>query len=298
MQSNPAIQGYALAFTTIIIWSGWLITSRMGLLSGLSSFDLTFLRFTTAGLLMLPIAIKNLHLITKENRKGITLMMLGAGAPYLLICNMGFASAPASHGILTPSTMPLWVALGAYFLFGEKVGAFRIIGYFFIICGAAFKLSTGEHGVEAADLYFLGGGILWAIYTIQAKRHNYLSPIIATSFVASGTMILFAVPYAIYQFNEPHTLPLLDSAQQIIYQGVLVSVVSLITYNRAMQIIGASQTASFAAFVPVMATLLAAFFLNEIPTSNDWIFVALMTIGVFLASGAGRPIFQKLVISK
>ena len=225
-------------------------------------------------------------------------MMLGAGAPYLLVCNMGFQSAPASHAILTPSTMPIWVALGAYFFFSEKVGIFRMSGYFFILTGAIFKLSTGEHGIAATDLYFLGGGMLWALYTVQAKRYKHLSPIVATSFVASGTMILFAIPYLIYQIMDPHTLPIVESAKQIIYQGILVSVISLITYNRAMQIIGASQAASFAAFVPVMATLLAITFLDEIPTENDWILVVLMTVGVFLASGVARPIVNKIFARK
>lgn len=298
MLRNPLIQGYMLAFGTVVIWSGWMIISRMGLLSTLTSFDLIFLRFTTAGILLLPIALKNLHLITKDNWKGVVLMMLGAGAPYLLVCNVGFATVPASHGILTPSSMPLWVAIGSYFLFSEKIGAFRLCGYFFILSGAVFKLSTGEHGVEAADLFFLAGGVLWAVYTLMAKKHNYLSPIVITSFVATGTMILIAIPYGLYQFNNPRELELVDAFQQVLYQGVMVSIVAMVTYNRAMRLIGAAHTASFAALVPVMVTLLAIPLLGELPTANDWVFVVLMTVGVFLASGVTRQIWEKIFGAK
>jgi drug/metabolite transporter (DMT)-like permease len=296
MNGNPALlKGSIFAFVTVSIWSGWLIISRMGMLSSLSSFDLTFLRYTTAGLIMLPTAIKNFHLINKDNWKAIALMVLCAGAPYLLVCNMGFKNAPASHGIITPSTMPLWVAIGAYLLDKQKVGAARLCGYLFIIAGVVFKLSTSKHGLASSDLFFLSGAVLWATYTLQAKRHNYLSALVTTSFVASGTMILIAIPYGIYQIADPHPLPLLEASKQIIYQGILVGVISLITYNRAMQLIGASEAASFAAFVPVMATLLAIVFLQEIPSRNDWILVLLMSVGVFLASGVARPIALKFI---
>lgn len=288
MEKSRAVEGYILAFITIIIWSGWMILSRLGMLSELSVFDLVFLRYTSSGIILLPVLLKCFHLITKENRKAIMLMVLGAGAPYLIFCNIGFSYAPASHGILTPSTMPLWVGLASYYFLSEEISRLRIIGYIFILCGAVFKVIFGEHGVNYVDLYFIAASLCWAVYTIQSKIHSYLRPIEIAAFVSCGNMFMLAIPYAIYQFNNPHTLPLEMSIIQIIYQGIFTGIISLITYNRAIRLIGASRTSSFAALAPVMVTLLAIPLLDEIPTFNDWIFVALMTVGVFLASGVRR----------
>lgn len=258
------------------------------MLSTLSVFDLVFLRYTSSGIILLPVLFKCHHLINKQNYKAIILMILGAGAPYLIFCSIGFTYAPASHGILTPSTMPLWVGIASYFFLQEKISRMRIIGYLFILSGAIFKVVFGEDGVNYIDLYFIAASLLWAVYTIQSKIHSYLKPIEIAAFVSCGNMFLLAIPYAIYQINDPHTLPLEMSIVQIIYQGIFTGIISLITYNRAIRLIGASRTSSFAAFAPVMVTLLAIPILDEVPTFNDWIFVALMTVGVFLASGIRR----------
>lgn len=288
MKNNPILHGYALAFITIVIWSGWMISSRMGMLSSLTAFDIVFLRYVSSALIMLPITFKSFHLITRENRRAIFIMTLGAGAPYLFLCNLGFASAPASHGILTPSTMPLWVGIASIFLLGEKFSYARTTGYFLILIGAVFKIGFGENGFVGTDLFFIAAAICWAIYTIQNKMLNGLSPIVVAAFVACANAAYIIIPYTIYQIYEPRALPIDMSLQIVIVQGFLTGVVSLITYNKAIQLIGAAQTSSFAALAPVMVTVLAIPFLGEIPTTNDWIFVAFMTSGVFLASGVIR----------
>jgi drug/metabolite transporter (DMT)-like permease len=234
---------------------------------------------------MLPIALKSLHLITRENRTAIAVMTLAAGVPYLFLCNLGFASAPAAHGILTPSTMPLWVGIGAYFILKEKITNIRLLGYLFILSGAIFKIGFAEGGFSSVDLFFLGASLCYGVYTILTKIHSNLPPIALVAFVSSGNMILLAIPYTIYQIINPHELPLVITIQQIIYQGIFTGIIALIAYNKAIQLIGAARTSSFAALAPVMVTLLAVPLLGETPTQNDWIFVALMTIGVFLASG-------------
>lgn len=287
MKENQLL-GYALAFMTVVVWSGWIIISRLGMLTALTPFDVTFLRYTSAGLIMLPVAIKNLHLITKQNWLGILIMVAGAGAPYLMLTSLGFQRAPSSHGILTPSSMPLFIAILSFFILKESVSSLRIVGYLFILAGVIFRFTMAyvlSGGIETADIYFLLAGLSWSIYTVQNKRIGYLSPVVATSFVACGSMIFLAIPYAIYQYEYPHALPLMVTVQQVLYQGVLTSVISLIMFNRAIQIIGASKTSSFTALVPCMVILLGIIILHEMPTNSDLIFVALMSVGVFFASG-------------
>ena len=286
MEKSQSMKGYIFAFLTMVIWSGWMIISRMGLKSELTPFDVTFLRFTSAGLIMLPIALKNLHLITRKNWLGLLLMVVGAGAPYLIVTSYGFKNAPASHGLLTPCSMTLIVAILSYFILNERITKVKFVGYILILCGIVFKFSADYSGsIDTADLYFLAGGILWSIYTVQNKRLRFLSAIVATSFVASFSMILLIIPYAIYQLNNPHPLPIIPAISQIIYQGIFTSIISLIMYNRALLIIGAAQSSSFAAINPVLVMALAIPFLGEYPNHNDIIFAGLMSSGVFLASG-------------
>jgi len=84
-------------------------------------------------------------------------------------------------------------------------------------------------------------------------------------------------------------LPLAEVAGQAIFQGVIVTIVSLILYGRAITILGASGGAAFGALVPVLAALLAIPLLGEWPGGPDWLSLGLVSAGVYLASGGPLP---------
>ncbi|MEQ1790176.1 MAG: DMT family transporter [Rickettsiales bacterium] len=284
------MKGYLYAFITVILWSGWAIVTRLGVKSDLTPMDITFLRFGTAGFLMLPIAYKNRQLITRKNIWLLLVMIIGAGPPYLLICSLGFASAPATHSVIIPCTMSLFVAVICYSFFKDKISAVSGFGYMAILCGVAFKLSLSEY--IFADLYFIGGGLLFAIFTIFSRKTGF-APLVTTAFVSSGSMLLLVVPYMIYQIYNPHEMNIGASIFQIVYQGIITSIISLLTYNLAVKYIGTTSTSAFAALVPVMVTIGAIPILGEIPNQDDIIFVCLMTIGVLLASGICNKLFHR-----
>ncbi len=276
-------KGYLFAVLTMIIWSGWTIISRLGVTSGLTAVDITFMRYTCAGLIMLPIAIKHRKLVTRKTILPIIIMIIGAGPPYLMATMLGFERAPASHGILIPCMMSVCVAVLSFLIFKEKIKKSRIAGYVLIVCGVIFKM-TADPAKISADVFFLCGSLLWSIYSLQNKALGF-NAFVATAFVASGSMILMIIPYGIYQYYNPHEINISDSIIQIIYQGVITSVISLITYNIALNHIGASRTSACGALVPVLVTLLAIPVLGEYPSGKDTIFVSVMTVGVLLASG-------------
>jgi drug/metabolite transporter (DMT)-like permease len=70
---------------------------------------------------------------------------------------------------------------------------------------------------------------------------------------------------------------------------VLVTIVSLLLYSRAVAILGASGGATFGALVPALSALLAIPLLDEWPNETDWAGIALISAGVYLASGGPLP---------
>jgi drug/metabolite transporter (DMT)-like permease len=80
-------------------------------------------------------------------------------------------------------------------------------------------------------------------------------------------------------------MPLAEIAVQAIFQGVLVTIVSLFLYGRAVAILGASGGAAFGALVPALSGLFAIPFLGERPSGTDWAGIVLVSAGVCLASG-------------
>ena len=80
-----------------------------------------------------------------------------------------------------------------------------------------------------------------------------------------------------------------DLAIQVIFQGILVTIVSIVLYGRAVAFLGASGGAAFGALVPALSALIAIPLLGEWPSETDWLAIGLISAGVYLASGAASP---------
>ena len=84
-------------------------------------------------------------------------------------------------------------------------------------------------------------------------------------------------------------MPLGDFAVQAIFQGVIVSVVALVLYGRAVAVLGASGSAAFGALAPALSALLAIALLGKRRDQTDWAAIVLISAGVYLASGGPLP---------
>ena len=67
------------------------------------------------------------------------------------------------------------------------------------------------------------------------------------------------------------------------FQGVLLGVVSIFVYTRAVASLGAQETALFTAAVPCITTVLAVFLLGEMPSSAALLGVFTVTAGMAIA---------------
>ena len=285
--------GAAWGIFAISIWVGWILLTRYGVTTTLSPYDITALRFTCAGLLLLPIVIRNGLGIHKIGFKTWAVICIGAGVPYVMIASTGLKFAPAAQaGALIPGTMPLWAALLAMYFLKEKISGIRKLGLALIPVGIIIFVGVGlthfETGYWRGHLLFIAAAICWASFTVAMRRAS------ATGFnalqAAAVVSVVSAIIYLpIYVLWLPHRIaeaPLDAVLIQTIYQGIFVSIISLFSYARAVSILGASLGASFASLVPVLAMLAAIPLLGEIPKPTDYLGIAAITIGVFLSSGA------------
>jgi drug/metabolite transporter (DMT)-like permease len=80
-----------------------------------------------------------------------------------------------------------------------------------------------------------------------------------------------------------------DLAIQVIFQGIVVTIISLVLYCRAVLILGASRGSAFGALVPALSAVLAIPLTGERPTASGWVGIVLISAGVYLASGGPLP---------
>jgi drug/metabolite transporter (DMT)-like permease len=203
----------------------------------------------------------------------------------------GLRFAPArDQGALNPGCMPLFVALIAAIGLGENFSRTRKFGLFLILAGAVTII--GWHGWSTSrslgDALFLCAAFLTAGFTV-VMRQAKLEPLHTAALVSTGSLAIYLPVYFALYGTRLTQLPFAEFAVQAIFQGVVVTIVALLLYSRAVAILGASGGAAFGALVPALSALFAILLLGEWPTATDWVAIALISTGVYLASGAPLP---------
>jgi drug/metabolite transporter (DMT)-like permease len=271
------------------------LLTRYGVTTSLSPYDLTALRFGCAGVLLLPIVIRRGFGVDRVGLPLLGVICAGAGVPYVLIASAGLQFAPvAQAGALIPGTMPLWAALLAVVFLHERIGGIRRLGLLLIPAGILVLLGSGvadlATGQWRGQVLFLLAACTWASFTVAMRRAagKGLTALHATAIVSVVSAAWYLPVYVLLLPHRISGAPWDAVLIQSFYHGVLVAVVSLFAYSRAVAILGASLGASFASLVPVLAMLAAIPVLGELPRPVDYIGIAAVTLGVFLSSGAYR----------
>jgi len=282
-------KGIACVMVSIFIWSGWMVVSRLAVKGALTPYDITAIRFTTAGLLLLPVVIRKGLAIGPWGVASGFLLSLLIGAPYTLIATMGMKFAPASHAstVINGTLLVLTTAVGIHGL-REETSQLRLAGVacsvIGIICMLVAKSAYGSADQWVGHLLFMVSGLLWGGYTLLARAWRVDSRH-AAAVVCVFAMIMYMPLYLLFAKSHIGLGNWHEVAFQCVYQGLLTGVIAFITFNIGIQILGALRTGAFIPLVPVLSTLLAIPVLGEIPTLLEWAGVAAVSFGVFLASG-------------
>lgn len=287
------LEGAAFGLAAVAIWASWSAVTRLAVTTNLDAWDIAALRFGIAGLLLAPVVVRRGLAIDRLGWTGLAIVVAGGGAPYALAAAAGLRFAPAhDQGALNPGFMPLFVALLAATALGERISVQQKIGLMLILAGAV--LLVGSHAtVSDADwrtsrsighALFLVAAFLWACFTVIIRRAQ-LDPLHATALVATGSLILFLPLYLALRGARIALVPIGELALQAVFQGVLVTIVSLVLYGRSVAMLGATAAAAFGALVPALTALIAIPLLDETPDGSDWLAIALVSVGVYLASG-------------
>ena len=83
---------------------------------------------------------------------------------------------------------------------------------------------------------------------------------------------------------------------QVIYQGLFMSCLAAVAFNRAVALLGPSAATAIIALLPVVASLLAIPILGEVPLPAQWVAIIVIGMGVCLA--ARRPSVRSAVLKR
>jgi drug/metabolite transporter (DMT)-like permease len=271
--------------------------TRLAVTTNLEVWDIPALRFGVAGLLLSPILIRHGLALDRLGWFGLAGIIVGQGAPYVLVAALGLQFAPAADlGALSPGCMPLFVALIATTIVGEKPSTTQKCGLSLILAGALIIIGGRGSAWNASrtlgDAAFLMAGFLTAYFTV-IMRQAKLDPIHAAALVSTGSMVIYAPLYIALRGTRLAQVPIADAAVQAFFQGVVVSIIALVLYGRTVVILGASGGSAFGALVPALSALFAVPLVGEWPSKADWFGIVLISAGVYLASGGPLPVLRQ-----
>jgi drug/metabolite transporter (DMT)-like permease len=329
---SPRVLGLLAAVVTVVIWTAFIVIARASADpqrgAVLMPLDIVCARILGASAVLLPWA----WWLTRRDRRlqlagspptggglhgrslwgfsplplGVTAQIgLMGGVLYAVLAYNGFVFAPAAHAsVLMPGSLPLWTALLAVVMLGDRITPLRAVGLALIVGGdllvggASLLHAFDGSGVWRGDVLFIASSIVWSIYSVLVRRHG-LGSVRATMATTALAFVAFVPAYVLLvgmQWVPGHLLqaPWREVLFQMLFQGVGSVVISGITFTQMIHYFGPVRSTMITAVVPGLSAVAAALVLGEALPWNMVTGLALVTVGIVfgvrqLAGNADAP---------
>jgi drug/metabolite transporter (DMT)-like permease len=259
-------------------------------LSHIDPFAFAFFRFIISSAVLLGI-VRIWYTPDPPIEKKDYLKIIGLGIIAVIFNQAAFLFGQkltgAGHGSLMFATAPIWLFLGGLIFMKEKFILRRAIGVILGLTGVAVIITSGA--IELGTRYLFGDFIIleavisWVVYTIFCKPLviKYGAFRVTAYTLASGTLVYF--PFGLYHaLSFSYTGVPLGAWASVIYVALGLSVAYYVLTNWLVRRIETTRLAVFLNVQPVIATVVAFFFLGE---SIGWAFVigwAVVLTGVII----------------
>jgi len=263
-----------------------------------------FYRIFIATIIFTPFFIKRCIKQCNLSKEILLMPVLGGlfTAADLALWNISIFYTTAANATLLVNTNPLWVALGAWLIFREKLSKAFWIGLSIALLGAALVVG-GDFFIHTrlgiGDLIAISAGIFYAGYFLvtQRGRENF-HPITYLWLIGVSASLGLAV------INIASGNPFLgySSRTWLTFFGtaIISQVIGYVSITYALGHLPASVVAPTMIGQPVMTTLFAIPLLGEIPLPSQIVGGVTALAGIFLvnrAYHAGKKEHKKLTSS-
>lgn len=286
--------GYLCAVAATLFWSGNFTVAR-GMTENIPPVSLAFWRWTTAVILLTPIALKYLikdwHIVKSNLRYLIITSILGVTLFNTLIY-IGGHTTTAINLSLIAITFPVFIIIISRFLYDEAITINKWLGILLVIAGVVTLVTKGDFSIlknlhfARGDLWMLLAAITFAIYSILVKHKP--AELGIRSFQLSTFLLglLFLSPFYIWESSTTDfQIQSINSTTfySIIYLGLFASLFSYILWGKAVENIGPTKSSIIYYTLPVFSGILAYIILGEKIELIHIISMLLIMMGVVTA---------------
>ncbi len=283
---------YVKLLLMALFWGGTFIAGRL-LAQSVGPFAGAFLRFAVASVCLVAVMLKmERHVGRPSARHLAVLLIMGMTGifAYNVLFLKGLKLIEAGRASVIIANNPVFIALMAAVIFGERLNLLKVAGILVSVAGAVTVITHGSPSSLLSgafgwgELFIFGCVASWVAYSLLGKIVMVrLSPLAAVTFSSvAGTVCLF--PPAVMEgllTADPYPLAAWVS---IVYLGVFGTVLGFVWYYQGIQRIGPVRAGLFINFVPIFAVLLSVLFLKEPLTLSLLVGAILVSAGVCLTT--------------
>ena len=289
---------YALAFFAMFFWGMSFVWVKI-VYQYYDPLTTIFIRLIISSALLILLAwIFKIPIIPKrEDFKAFLFLAFLEPFVYYIGESYGIQRVSSSVAAIMIATIPIITPILAYLKLNERLSTMNFIGIFVSFIGILFMILKNDLSLEyslTGILLLLLAVFAGAYYTIQLKplsdKYSPITIIISMNIIGA----VYFLPFFSY-FEYAKFIQVVPNMELITALSELIlfsSIMALVFFVKVVETIGASKTAVFTNFIPVV-TVIAAWFLlpDEIITTKMLIGIFIVTVGVFIAQL--KPSFLK-----
>lgn len=273
----------------IISFSSFEVVSKT-VIGYIDATQLTFIRFLTGGLFLLPFALadlkkRNRSITGKDYFSMIALGILNVAISMNMI-QIGYQYTNANLSAVIISANPIFVALISSFILKEHLSVKKMVGLMIGIMGVLVALGgTGNLShpqVVTGIVLQVVGMIAFSFYTVFGKKTSQkLGSSAMTAFTdLFGALAILPVVY--WKGMEPFSFDLEPIWLQMVYICIVNTGIAFYLYFKALESLDTSLGAMSFLIKPLLASIIAAFFLGEAITIQLFIGILFVSAGIYL----------------
>ena len=284
------VSPFALLMVAIVLWASAFTGVRLAL-PDYEPGHIALLRFLVASAIMGSYAVAaRMRLPQKKDLPGIFALGFFGFTGYNIGLCTGEKEVLAGVASLLVASVPIFTALLATTLFKERLKPVGWLGVIIGFCGVTL-IALGQEGegfrVSYHALFIVLAALSLSIYFVfQKPFHGKYSVLELTTYtVLAGTLFLLVFLPGLSSAIRSATW---EATSAVVYLGIFPTIVSFLTWNKALTRIPASVAASFIYFSPAIALTIAWVFLGEVPRMLSLFGGIVIITGVVIVNTRGR----------